>query len=312
MQIAIVTLLATSAAVAVADVHQQTGAPFSPHIAVNAHAHAQAQAPQAPQAHHQPECKFKTKPVVKSLGAGIKSFVYTEPYHADLFTDGLWQGGKAYNTYTAWLKKTIPRDFGGLNPFDQRACLAHQRNIFKGAGFPTYNWDIMLNGTVGGLYQMNCIESLLWGEQNTDHPQEVSATEFGAYILLDAQDTTVKVYLQTGPTLGVPGMSWVNAPIAHDLANGFKLKTFLHLHPFDASNIKYQDCAGTCIPSGPDLSAFASMLKQFNAEQAWITNGADSFRFPLTQLSLFHKTGGVDGSDSGKNGRPEIYRGEMP
>ena len=22
--------------------------------------------------------------------------------------------------------------------------------------------------------------------------------------------------------------------------------TFLHLHPFDASNIKYQDCAGTC------------------------------------------------------------------
>ena len=69
---------------------------------------------------------------------------------ANLFTDGLWQGGKAYTAYTAWLNTTIPRDFGGLDPFDQRACLVHQRNIFKGAGFPTYNWDIMLNGTVGG------------------------------------------------------------------------------------------------------------------------------------------------------------------
>ena len=49
-----------------------------------------------------------------------------------------------------------------------------------------------------GLYQMNCIESLLWGEQNKNHPQKVSATEFGAYILLDAKQTTVKVYLQTG------------------------------------------------------------------------------------------------------------------
>ena len=114
-----------------------------------------------------------------------------------------------------------------------------------------------------------------------------------------------------GPTLGVPGMDWVNAPITQDLANGFKLKTFLHLHPFDASNIKYQDCAGTCIPSDPDLSAFAHMLKQFSAEQAWITNGADSFRFPLTQLNLFHNTG-VVGSNSGGKERPEIYRGELP
>ena len=30
----------------------------------------------------------------------------------------------------------------------------------------TYDWDIMLNGTVGGLYAMNCVESLLWGKQN--------------------------------------------------------------------------------------------------------------------------------------------------
>jgi hypothetical protein len=61
----------------------------------------------------------------------------------------------------------------------------------------------MLNGTVGGLYTMNCVESLLWSKQNKYHPQDVSATEFGAYIMLDKKNTTVKVYLQTGPTLVV-------------------------------------------------------------------------------------------------------------
>ena len=153
---------------------------------------------------------------------------------------------------------------------------------------------------------MNCVESLLWGEQNAYHPQTASATEFGAYILLDGHNTTVKVYLQTGPTLSVPGMSWVADLIEADLGNGFRLLTFLHLHPFDASNVKYQDCAGTCIPSSPDLGAFAADLQAFACESAWITNGADSFRFPLTELGLFHGAGA-----GGGGGQPEIYRGEQ-
>eukprot|EP01044_Picomonas_judraskeda_P019752 COSAG03_NODE_4233_length_1628_cov_5.630477_2_plen_165_part_00 len=163
---------------------------------------------------------------------------------------------------------------------------------------------MILNGTVGGLYQMNCIESLLWGKQNEYHPQRKSATEFGAYILLDSTNTSVNVYLQTGPTLSVPGMSWVDDLILEDLENGYRVQTFLHLHPFDASNIKYQDCAGTCIPSTPDLSAFKYDLTRFGAAQAWITNGADSFRFGLDQLDLFNGDG-----DEEARARPEIYYG---
>ena len=86
---------------------------------------------------------------------------------------------------------------------------------------------------------MNCIESLLWGKQNEYHPQKKSATEFGAYILLDSANTSVNVYLQTGPTLSVPSMSWVDDLILGDLENGYRVQTFLHLHPFDASNIKH-------------------------------------------------------------------------
>lgn len=64
------------------------------------------------------------------------------------------------------------------------------------------------------------------------------------------------------------------------------------------SYFRYQDCAGTCIPSGPDLQAFASDLTKYKTAQAWITNGADAFRFNLDQLSMFH------------GGDIEVFRGE--
>jgi len=255
-------------------------------------------------------CGFTTEPVEKDLGQGIRSWVWTEPYRPALFQNGLLLEDKRFKKYTKWLGKTIPRDFGGLDPFNQTACLIHQRGIFKGAGFPTHDWDVILNGSVGAISAANCIESALWAKQNEYHPQTVSATEFGAYILVDRTNTTVKVYLQTGPTLGVPGMTWVNGPIAADLHAGFQLLTFLHLHPFDASNVKYQDCAGTCIPSGPDLTAFATFLKQFSAETAWITNGQDSFRFPLSELGMFN--GDNDGLAARRQvARPEIFHGEV-
>jgi hypothetical protein len=34
-------------------------------------------------------------------------------------------------------------------------------------------------------------------------------------------------------------MSWADGPIGVDLSNGYRMLTFLHLHPFDASNVKY-------------------------------------------------------------------------
>ena len=119
-----------------------------------------------------------------------------------------------------------------------------------------------------------------------------------------------------------------------DLKEGFMLKTFLHLHPFVASNIKYQvllccccsaaapgaaapaaaapaaharapqDCAGTCIPSGPDLNAFGQFEKLYKCEEAWITNGADSFRFSLKQLSEFH---GNDAARPGPLQEPSFF-----
>ena len=68
----------------------------------------------------------------------MRSWAWTEPYQSGLFADGNWQAGAAYESYTEWLNTTIPRDFGGLDPFDQRACLVHQRDIFKSVGYDTH------------------------------------------------------------------------------------------------------------------------------------------------------------------------------
>ena len=243
---------------------------------------------------------FASQPVEKDRGSGVRSWVWTEPYRPELFQDGLVEGGKRYTDYTKWLNATIPRLFGGLDPFDQRACLKHQRAIFGNVTwkkFDLHDWDIILNGSVGELSAINCVESLLWGVQNKYHPQTESATEFGAYILLDPANTTVKVFLQTGPTLSVPGMAWTDPLLEEAKEEGWTVLTFLHLHPFDASNVKcasrplisprsaltcgvlcvrgrYQDCAGTCIPSGPDLGAFAVDLQRYGVAQAWITKCA--------------------------------------
>ena len=88
--------------------------------------------------------KLTTQAVTNDLGDGVRSWAWTEPYQSSsgLFADGNWQAGAAYESYTEWLNTTTPRDFGGLDPFDQRACLVHQRDIFKSVGYDTHGrWE---------------------------------------------------------------------------------------------------------------------------------------------------------------------------
>jgi len=252
-------------------------------------------------------CGFVTEPVQRDIGGGFRSYVWTEPYSANFFTDGLLLNDAAFQQYTNWLGEIIPRKFGGANPFNQRECLRNQRGIFKNVGFSTHAWDVILNGSVGSLSAANCIESALWAKQNQRYPLMVNGTEYGAYILVDSARTTVKVYLQTGPQLGVPSMSWAIRPISEDMNNGFQLLTFLHLHPFNAWNIRYQDYSGTCVPSDPDRNTFANGFAQ-NAREAWITNGHDSFRFPLSDLPIFNEGMRAFGHVE----VPEVYLGEEP
>ena len=274
-------------------------------------------------------CHFATTPrtVLIPEGPGTQGWIWTEPLREVFFEDGVIEDGPLYRLYHEWLRQTIPRDFRGLNPFDQREMLAHQREIFASHGYSPHDWDVILNGaypyikpypsqnilrlcvcvclcvclclcciwyafpgagTVGRLSGMNCVESLLWGHQNFFHPLAANPSEFGAYILLDATNENMRVYMQTGPNANVPQLEWAHPDISRDIKHGWwRVHTFLHLHPFVASNTGAQDPAGTCVPSSGDLGAFAVDKDRFQAAEAWITNGVDSFRFNLTELDVF-------------------------
>jgi hypothetical protein len=245
--------------------------------------------------------------VPNNVGTGYRSFIYTEPYRADLWVDGLLLRDTAFQQYNQWLTTTMARNFADVDPFNQTALLIRQRGVFAKHGYDTWEWDVVLNGRVGAITAANCIESALWAKQHELHPLSADESEFGAYILLDSATTTVKVYLQTGPSASVPHMSWATAPITQDLSNGFKMLTFLHNHPFFADQPGGVDCAGTCVPSSPDLRAFASGLN-LNAQSFWITNGHDSFRFPSSELGMFTpstKAVGALGANSIRRYHPE-------
>merc|ERR1719336_429553 len=252
-------------------------------------------------------CGFTKQPrEVWNNEDGYRGFIYTEPYRADFLVDGLLLRDAAYEQYAQWLAATMARHFDDVVPYDQRALLKRQRDIFAKYGYDTWTWDVILDDKVGAITASNCIESALWAKQNELHPLSGDASEFGAYIMLDSANTTVKVYLQTGPSASVPSMSWAHQPINEDLNNGFKMLTFLHNHPFFAHKAGL-DCAGTCGPSDPDLRAFAGGLMA-NAQSFWITNGHDSFRFPSSELGLFTQPtamGAMGAKSIQKNDHPE-------
>merc|ERR1719203_2774264 len=91
-------------------------------------------------------CRFRTEPVQNNIGSGYRSFVYTEPYRASFFRDGLLQNDTAFQRYGQWLTRNMAKNFPDVSPFDQRALLRRQRGLFENAGFDTHPWDVILNG----------------------------------------------------------------------------------------------------------------------------------------------------------------------
>jgi len=237
-------------------------------------------------------CGFVNSPVevpnsVGRPGEVYRSFIYTEPYRRELFENGLLLRDSRFEQYTQWLTASMERNFPNVDPFNQEALLRRQRDLYVeyfGEDYDTTAWNVMLNGSAGAITKANCVESALWAKQNELNPQSVDESEYGAYILVDRANTTVKIYLQTGTTTSVPWMSWAFDPIASDLSNGFEMLTFLHSHLFFATG--GVDCAGTCVPSDSDISAFKSGINR-DAQEFWITNGYDSFRMSSSEVGKF-------------------------
>lgn len=183
---------------------------------------------------------------------------------------------------------TAYRDWAkGRTDTDGRALLRRQLELYRRIGVKdgALKLEEVLAGRSGRLERMNCLETLFFAEHEARFPVEATQTEFLAVVL--QRGAEVKAYLisrKGDPGVG-PGLRGVEPLLKADLAAGWTMTASLHNHPFMFDNA-YGDIGGVLVPSGDgkggDLSAFRRFTRDYGMREAWITNGFESLRLPVT------------------------------
>ena len=172
---------------------------------------------------------------------------------------------------------------------DPRALLRRQEKLYRRLGVRDADKiHRVLDGEIGRIESINCLEALLFTEHEARYPVEAGATEFLAFIL--RKDGRLKAYLLShGDTNGVsPSGELVRGRLREDRAQGWILLANLHNHPFQFDNPS-GDIGGTTVPSGDssygDVSVFQSGVSEYDMRGAWITNGFDTVRFDAADVA---------------------------
>jgi hypothetical protein len=183
----------------------------------------------------------------------------------------------------------------GADP-DARSLLQRQREIFL-AMPETWrgeaeNSALLLEGRVGTIRPIGCLEAMLWKWQAARHPMLEHPTEFGAYVLRG--NGRVRVYLSSADLVGQKVRGAVTQRVREDVQAGFRLAAHLHNHPFlfdrQVGDRMWtmegttDDVAGALAPSMTDVQFFRSLRDVHGLEEAWITNGLDTSRLRADEL----------------------------
>jgi hypothetical protein len=202
----------------------------------------------------------------------------------------------------------------GADP-DARSLLERQRAIY--AAMPpewrgeATNGTLVLEGGVGSIGPVGCLEAMLWKWQAARYPMIEHPTEFGAFVLVG--DGVVSVYLSGADLVGQRIRGTVMERVAADLRSGYRLRAHVHNHPFlfdrevgdrmwtvDGTR---EDVAGALAPSMTDVQFYRSLRDHHNLEEAWVTNGLETARFRAAELDLL--TAHADPPDAGGSAEPE-------
>jgi hypothetical protein len=230
-------------------------------------------------------CVSKTAPTLLSSTATERVYRFTEEVDALTFSESHVDTPR-YDTYLEFLEDlAIDR---GVDVFDQRALLERQRDIFVEFLGPEEGvlFDLILDGEVGELSEVHCLESLLVDLQNKDFPIVNKPTETGALVLTrrTGGKDFIRVYVITQD--GKLSVSFRNVlpRVRTDVAAGWSVFAHFHSHPFAPDNSI--DIAGTAIPSSADGNSYRQMRDEFGLQEAWLTNGVDSNRILAEDFDL--------------------------
>jgi hypothetical protein len=181
---------------------------------------------------------------------------------------------------------------------DARSLLERQRAIFAAAPAEwrgeAANATLVLDGRVGTITPVSCIEAMLWKWQAARYPMLEHPTEFGAFVVRG--HGRVRVYLSSADLVGQKIRDTITKRVQADASAGFRLVTHIHNHPFlfdrkvgdrmwtlEATKA---DVAGALAPSMTDVQFYRNVRKGLGLQEAWIMNGLNTSRFHAGEFDV--------------------------
>ena len=180
---------------------------------------------------------------------------------------------------------------------DPRFLLERQRAFFQAApvewrGEAT-NSTLVLEGRVGTIVPVGCLEAMLWKWQNARYPMLEHPTEFGAFVLRSPGQ--VRVYLSSADLVGQRINRAIMNGIKDDASAGFQILTHIHNHPFMFDRkvgdrmwtleATKEDVAGAVAPSMTDVQFYRNLRDSPGLKEAWVTNGIHTSRIQASEFN---------------------------
>jgi hypothetical protein len=175
-----------------------------------------------------------------------------------------------------------------VDVFDQRSLLEQQRDVFIRYLGPEAGelHQRVLDGVIGQLGEVTCLQSVLFDLQNADWPPSDGPVEMGALILQRqvGAGTELRAHVKTPEQSDILSLSMAELmPLVEaDVVDGWQLLAHMHSHPPVPDGTF--DVAGTVLPSSPDAQHYRELRDELGMLEAWITNGTDSARYIAAEL----------------------------
>lgn len=206
----------------------------------------------------------------------------------------LWEPAEPDEIIAAFRQRVTQRLGAGVDP---RSLIERQRAIYAVApaewrGEAT-NASLVLDGRVGRIAPIGCLEAMLWKWQAARYPMLEHPTEFGAFVMRG--NGRVRVYLSSADLVGQKVRAPVTERLQRDARAGFRLFAHVHNHPFLLDRVvgdrmwtlevTKDDVAGALAPSMTDVQFFRNFHDSSGLEEGWVTNGIHTARFSAREFT---------------------------
>lgn len=153
-----------------------------------------------------------------------------------------------------------------------QTMIKKERAQLKDHGFPKdslNNYDLIHNGYLGKIRNINFLEAELLNYQTSRFPMFSHPTEFHGFIVENDSLGLIRIYFGASDQPWPPKPKPIIEHLENALNNGWNLKSHLHNHYEPAS----ENYVGVMAPSLADAHYFKVLNSRFSLSEALITNG---------------------------------------